>query len=68
MMGNRWASLLTVMVFVLAAPVEAAQPLVTDDAAVLAPKTCQLKHGLVQRTMDVLTGPSRRAISRATWS
>jgi len=43
MMGNRWASLLTVMVFVLAAPVEAAQPLVTDDAAVLAPKTCQLE-------------------------
>src|SRR6185369_1004753 len=43
MIGNRLASLLTVMVFVLAAPVQAAQPLVTDDAAVVAPKTCQLE-------------------------
>ena len=43
MIGNRLASLVTVMVFVLAAPVQAAQPLVTDDAAVVAPKTCQLE-------------------------
>jgi len=43
MIGNRLASLPTVMVFVLAAPVQAAQPLVTDDAAVVAPKTCQLE-------------------------
>jgi hypothetical protein len=43
MIGNRLARLLTLMLFVIAAPVEAAQPLVTDDAAVVAPKTCQLE-------------------------
>ena len=43
MIGNRLARLLTLMLFVFAAPVEAAQPLVTDDAAVVASKTCQLE-------------------------
>jgi hypothetical protein len=43
MIGNRLAHLLTVMLFVTASSVEAAQPLVTDDAAVVAPKTCQLE-------------------------
>ena len=43
MIGNRSAHLLTVMLFVTASSVEAAQPLVTDDAAVVAPKTCQLE-------------------------
>ena len=43
MIGNRSAHLLTLMLFVTASSVEAAQPLVTDDAAVVAPKTCQLE-------------------------
>lgn len=41
--GNRSAHLLTLLLFVTASSVEAAQPLVTDDAAVVAPKTCQLE-------------------------
>jgi hypothetical protein len=43
MTGNRSTHVLTSMLFLIASPVEAAQPLVTDDAAVVAPKTCQLE-------------------------
>lgn len=43
MIGNRSAHLLTVMLIVTTSSIEAAQPLVTDDAAVVASKTCQLE-------------------------
>jgi hypothetical protein len=43
MVGNGLARLLSLMLSVIPASVEAAQPLVTDDAAVVAPKTCQLE-------------------------
>ena len=43
MFGDHSARLLNLMLFVTALSVEAAQPLVTDDAAVVAPKTCQLE-------------------------
>jgi len=39
------------MLFAVAASVEAGQPLVTDDAAVVAPKTCQLE-GSVRAARD----------------
>jgi hypothetical protein len=43
MIGNRSARLLSLILFVTASSIEAAQPLVTDDAAVVAPETCQLE-------------------------
>src|SRR5438046_5293765 len=42
LIANRSAHLLTMSVVAISSA-EAAQPLVTDDAAVLAPKTCQLE-------------------------
>lgn len=43
MIGNRSARPLTLLLFATASSVEAAQPLVTDDAVVVAPKTCRLE-------------------------
>jgi hypothetical protein len=43
MIGIRSAQLFAVVLLATAASAEAAQPLVTDDAAVVAPKTCQLE-------------------------
>ena len=40
---SRFASLLAALPIVYTSSSEAAQPLVTDDAAVVAPKTCQLE-------------------------
>jgi hypothetical protein len=42
-MGPRAASLLAWMLLLAVRSVEAGQPLVTDDAAVVPPKTCQLE-------------------------
>ena len=43
MSGHRPAGLVAWTLLLAAASVEAGQPLVTDDAAVVAPKTCQLE-------------------------
>ena len=43
MIANRSARLVTSLLFAAASSANAAQPLVTDDAAIVAPKTCQLE-------------------------
>ena len=43
LIGKRSARLLATLLLVTASSARAGQPLVTDDAAVLAPKTCQLE-------------------------
>lgn len=43
MTGNRSACLLTLLLLSMASSSKAGQPLVTDDAAVVAPKSCQLE-------------------------
>jgi hypothetical protein len=41
--SDRWTRVLALTLFATSASAEAAQPLVTDDAAVVATKTCQLE-------------------------
>ncbi len=65
---SRFASLLAALPIVYTSSSEAAQPLVTDDAAVVAPKPASSKPGFIRCTRATNTGRSRRVISPATSS